>query len=119
VIKDRGRYLIARRHDHAVLGGYWEFPGGKRRPNEAIASCVRREVQEEVGIDIEVGDVIDRAIHHYAHGTVDITFLSGTLVRGEPVARGCSEIRWVTPSELWAYQFPPANHALIRRLAGA
>ena len=119
VIKDRGRYLIARRHDHVVLGGYWEFPGGKRRPDEPIETCVRREVQEDVGVDIEVGAVIDRAIHQYAHGTVDITFFSGSLVRGEPVARGCSEIRWVTPSELRAYQFPPANDALIRRLAGA
>jgi mutator protein MutT len=101
------------------LGGYWEFPGGKRRPDEPIAACVRREVHEEVGVDIAVGDVIERVIHRYSHGTVDITFVSGTLVRGEPVARGCSEIRWVTPLELRAYRFPPANDALIRRLAGA
>jgi mutator protein MutT len=119
VIEGRGRYLIARRPDHAVLGGYWEFPGGKRRPDETIAACVHREVQEEVGIDIAVGAVIERAIHQYPHGTVNITFFSGSLVRGEPVARGCSEIRWVTPSELRAYRFPPANDALIRRLAGA
>jgi mutator protein MutT len=119
VIENRGRYLIARRPDHAVLGGFWEFPGGKRRPDEPIEACVRREVREEIGVDIAVGDVIERAIHQYAHGTVDITFFSGSLVHGEPVARGCSEIRWVTRSELQAYRFPPANDALIRRLAGA
>jgi mutator protein MutT len=119
VIEDHGRYLIARRHDQVALGGYWEFPGGKRRHDETIAACVRREVQEEVGIAIAVGDVIERVIYRYSHGTVDITFVHGTLVHGEPIARSCSEIRWVAPSELRAYRFPPANDALIRRLAGA
>ncbi|MFZ5863394.1 MAG: (deoxy)nucleoside triphosphate pyrophosphohydrolase [Nitrospirota bacterium] len=118
VIENRGRYLIARRRDDAVLGGYWEFPGGKRRRDESIEDCVRREVREEMGVDIAVGEVIEHVVHHYPHGVMDITFLSGTLLRGEPVARGCAELRWVTPSELPAYRFPPANNALIRRLAG-
>ena len=116
VIEDHGRYLIARRRDDAVLGGYWEFPGGKRRPNESLEACVRREVQEELGVEIVVGELIERVVHRYPHGTVDIRFFRGTLVHGEPAARGCAEIRWVTPAELCAYRFPPANEPLIRRL---
>ncbi|MFZ5876835.1 MAG: (deoxy)nucleoside triphosphate pyrophosphohydrolase [Nitrospirota bacterium] len=119
VIVDRGRYLIARRRDDAVLGGYWEFPGGKRRPHETIAACLRREVREEVGVDIAVGEVIEHVVHQYPHGTVDITFVRGTLAQGEPAARGCAEVRWVTPSELPAHRFPSANDALIRRLSGS
>lgn len=118
MITNHGRYLIARRPDHAVLGGFWEFPGGKRRVDESIEECVRREVREEVGVEVAVGDLIERVVHRYPHGTVDITFLNATLVSGEPVARGCTEIRWVTPEDLPAYRFPPANDSVIRRLAG-
>ncbi len=118
VIEHHGRYLIARRHDHAVLGGFWEFPGGKRRVDESIEDCVRREVREEVGVEVAVGDLIERVVHPYPHGTVDITFLNATLVSGEPVARGCAEIRWVAPERLPAYRFPPANDTVIQRLAG-
>lgn len=119
VIQDRGRYLIARRRDDAVLGGYWEFPGGKLRPGESADACLRREVEEEVGVEIAVGELLERVVHRYPHGTVDIKFFRGTLLRGEPSPRSCAETRWVTASELRAYRFPPANDALIRRLSGA
>jgi mutator protein MutT len=101
-----------------VLGGFWEFPGGKRRGAESIEDCVRREVREEVGLEVAVGDLIERVVHPYPHGTVDITFLNATLVSGEPVARGCAEIRWITPEEFPAYRFPPANDTVIQRLVG-
>jgi mutator protein MutT len=116
VIEDRGRYLIARRHDDAVLGGYWEFPGGKRRADESLDACLRREVHEELGVEIVVGELIERVVHRYPHGTVDIRFFHGTLAHGAPAALGCAEIRWVTPADLHTYRFPPANEPLIRRL---
>jgi mutator protein MutT len=118
VIADHGRYLIARRRDDVVLGGYWEFPGGKRRPHESLEDCVRREVHEELGVEIVVGELIERVVHRYPHGTVDLRFFRGTLVQGEPAALGCAEIRWVTPADLHTYRFPPANEPLIRRLVG-
>ena len=117
VIEDQGRLLIARRWDDAVLGGYWEFPGGKRRPGESLIACVLREVDEEIGVAIEVGDVIERVAHRYPHGLVEISFFRGALSSGKPTARGCAEVRWVSASELSQYRFPPANQALIRRLA--
>lgn len=118
VIEERGRYLIARRPDHAVLGGYWEFPGGKRRPDESLVACLLREVDEEVGLAIEAGEVIERVTHRYPHGVVEISFFRGTITSGTPRARGCAEIRWVPAAELIQYVFPPANHALIHRLSG-
>jgi mutator protein MutT len=118
VLEDQGRLLIARRRDDAVLGGYWEFPGGKRRPGETLIACLHREVDEEIGVAIQVGEVIERVAHTYPHGPVDITFFRGVVSSGAPTARGCAEVRWVSPSELAQYRFPPANQALIRRLAG-
>jgi mutator protein MutT len=118
VIEDRGRLLIARRWDDAVLGGYWEFPGGKRRPGESLIACLLREVDEEVGVAIEVGDVIERVAHRYPHGLVEISFFRGALTSGTPQARGCAEVRWVSAFELPQYRFPPANRSLVQRLAG-
>lgn len=118
VLEDHGRLLIALRRDDAVMGGYWEFPGGKRRHGETLIACLHREVDEEIGVAIHVGDVIERVSHHYPHGLVDITFFRGVVSSGSPTARGCAEVRWVSPSELVQYRFPPANQALIRRLTG-
>lgn len=117
VIEDHGRLLIARRRDDAVLGGYWEFPGGKRRSGESLVACLLREVAEEVGVAIVVGELIERVIHHYPHGPVDISFFRCALTSGTPITRHGDEIRWVLASELPTYRFPPANQALIDRLA--
>jgi mutator protein MutT len=117
VLEDHGRLLIARRLNHAVLGGYWEFPGGKRRPREPLLACLRREVDEEIGVAIQVGDVLARVAHRYPHGRVNITFFRGVVTSGTPTPRGCAEVRWVAPSELSQYRFPPANQTLIQRLS--
>lgn len=118
VIENDGRVLIARRWDDAVLGGYWEFPGGKRRPGESLIACLHREVGEEVGVAITAGDLIERVTHRYPHGSVQISFFRAALDSGTPSARGCAEVRWVAASELPRYRFPPANQALIQRLTG-
>lgn len=116
VIEDRGRFLIARRPDHVVLGGYWEFPGGKRRLGESLTECLRREVREELGVEIDVAEPIDRVVYPYLHGTIDITFFQCSLPLGTPRPYECSEVRWVGRAELADYRFPPANEPVVRRL---
>lgn len=117
VIEDRGRFLVARRPDHAILGGYWEFPGGKRRPDESFLACLLREVREEVGIEIDGAEPLDRAVYAYPHAVVDIAFFRCRLKAGTPRPLGCAEVRWVSGAELAAYRFPPANASVIRHLA--
>ena len=117
VIEDRGRFLIARRPDHVALGGYWEFPGGKRRAGVPLLACLAREVHEEVGIEIDAAEPLDRVVYAYPHGVVDISFFQCRLKAGTPRPLGCAEVRWASGPDLAAYRFPPANASVIRRLA--
>ncbi len=111
--------LIARRPDHTVLGGYWEFPGGKIEPGEDAKACVIREYREE----LDAAVLIDRALagveHDYPHGRIR---LHPFLCRLDPdrVARlqnrQVAEHRWIRPVELRQVSYPPANHALVDAL---
>jgi mutator protein MutT len=116
LIEQDGRYLIARRRDDAALGGFWEFPGGKRKSGESLEACLQREVREEVGVEVAIVSPCDRGVHAYPHATIDISFYRCALIAGEPRALGCAELRWVAPHELAGFRFPPANTALIQRL---
>lgn len=116
LIEREGRYLIARRRDDAVLGGFWEFPGGKRRTGESLQACLVREVREELGVEVAVGELCERVVHAYPHATVALHIFRGILVSGVPRAIGCAETRWVGLPELGDYRFPPANAPIIRRL---
>ena len=60
-----GRLLIAKRHDNAHLGGLWEFPGGKREPNETFEQCLARELREELGIEVAIGELVESLTHEY------------------------------------------------------
>ncbi len=116
VIIERGRILIARRHDDAPLGGLWEFPGGKCRAQETPQECAVREAFEEVGIEV----IADRAlatIHHvYPHAELRLhPFLCRKIV-GQARPIGCQDLRWVSPDALADYSFPAANAQLIQWL---
>ena len=116
LILREGRYLIARRKADTHLGGLWEFPGGKRERGESLEACLRRELQEELGIDV-TAPVHFRVIRHgYQEKTVELHFFRCTISRGEAVALDCEEVRWVTPDELPNYEFPPADRPLLETL---
>lgn len=109
--------LIARRPDGAVLGGFWEMPGGKIEPGETPERCVVREFGEELGLTVEPGERLPAIEHHYDHAHVTLHPILCTLVRGEPRDLQVAEHRWVRPSELEQFKFPPANRPLIEHLA--
>ena len=109
--------LIARRPDETVLGGYWEFPGGKRRAEESFEQCLVREFAEELGLVIEVTSSLDSLRHDYPHGRVRLQPFLCRRVEGEAQNLGVSEHRWVAPRELSDYPFPPANDKLLAHLA--
>ena len=111
-----GKLLITQRHADAHLGGLWEFPGGKREPNETFEACLTRELQEELGIEVAVGELIESLTHAYPEKTVHLKFYRCRWKQHEPLALGCPAFRWVTAAELKDYDFPAADARLLEML---
>src|ERR1700740_1286485 len=78
------KLLIAQRYPDVHLGGLWEFPGGKRQVNESFEVCLIRELQEELGIQVVVCDLLETITHRYPDKTVQIQFFRCRLVKNEP-----------------------------------
>ncbi|MEM9213431.1 MAG: A/G-specific adenine glycosylase [Cyanobacteria bacterium P01_F01_bin.150] len=117
VIKnDKGEILIDRRRPEGLLGGMWEFPGGKVEPGESIEACIEREIQEELAIAIHVGPHLITVDHAYSHFRVTLNVHWCDYVSGEPQPLECDEIRWVKPAELNDYPFPKANEHIINAI---
>ena len=116
IIEREGRYLIAQRHRESMHGGQWEFPGGKREAGETVEECLRREVREELGVEVAVRRLEQVIRHVYDYGWVELHFFRCALTKGEPQTLGCQAIRWVLPAELAEFTFPPANRPLIETL---
>ena len=117
IIQQDGHYLIAKRKAGTHLGGFWEFPGGKREEGESLEACLRRELQEELGIEITVTEPFRVIRHEYPDKTVELHFFRCSVAGGEPQPLGCDEIRWVAPEELASVTFPPADQSVIEALA--
>jgi 8-oxo-dGTP diphosphatase len=111
-----GQLLIAQRHAKSHLGGLWEFPGGKREPGETFAQCLVREIREELGVEISVGELFEEISHVYPEKSVRLKFFICQLVRGEPQPLDCAAIRWVNKTELDDYEFPAADAQLLEKL---
>jgi mutator protein MutT len=111
-----GKLLIAQRPAKAHLGGLWEFPGGKREPNESAEQCLVREIREELGVEISVGELVETVTHAYPEKTVRLKFFLCRLVRGEPQPVECAAVKWVSREELAAHQFPEADSELLVKL---
>lgn len=118
VERDDGRILLARRLPDAHLGGLWEFPGGAVEAGETPAEALSRELVEELGVGIRVGDPITFAFHRDEQRDVVLLFHAARIVRGEPDGRQGQEVRWFARAELAALATPPADAALVRRLLG-
>ena len=115
---DRGRYLITQRRKGTHLAGLWEFPGGKRERDETLEASLRRELHEELGGRFHVGPLIETVRWAYPEKTVVLSFFECRLVWGPIEPREGQLMRWVPPPDLRRYDFPPADAALLARLAG-
>ena len=117
VVEKDGKVLITQRKYDDHLGGVWEFPGVKKRPEEDDAACVERELNEELGIQVKAGNHLQTIRYSYPDRRLELRFYSCTLVGGEPRAVEVQDFRWVQPAELIYYQFPKADRDLVERLA--
>jgi len=110
---DEGTYLIAKRPLDGMLGGLWEFPGGKKEPGETIQDCVVRELREELGTHVTTHKKLAEIDHAYSHFTITMHAYLCKIQSGMPEKRHHDELRWVTAAEMDSYSFPKANKVLI------
>jgi A/G-specific adenine glycosylase len=113
---EQHQILIDQRKQSGLLGGLWEFPGGKIEAGETVSDCIIREIREELGIEIAVGDHLITIDHAYSHFKVRLVVHHCQHLRGEPQAIECDAIRWVTLEEIDQYPFPKANTQIIEAL---
>lgn len=111
-----GKLLVTQRYPDAHLGGLWEFPGGKREPDETFEQCLVRELEEELDVKISVGELIESLTHVYPEKAVNLRFYRCRLLEGEPRPLGCSALEWIGTDELGQLQFPAADARLLDRL---
>ena len=110
------KLLITQRHADAHLGGLWEFPGGKREPGETFEACLIRELREELGIEIIVGEILESLTHDYPEKSVHLKFFCCRWQSGEPQTLGCVDFKWIGSAELDHYSFPAADARLLQVL---
>ena len=116
VVEKDGRYMICRRGPGRRLAGVWEFPGGKLEAGETPEQGLARELYEELGIETEIGDILDARLESEFHEFI-ILYYRARIAKGEPGLTEHSEIRYVLPEELLQYEFSTADAQAAERLA--
>ena len=117
IVIQSNRVLICRRKKNDSFGGYWELPGGKCEKGETPENCVRRELREELDIEVTPVTPLDVIEHRYSATTVQLNPFLCRLDAGDAKPLCASELQWVSPAALREYRFPPANAPLIQMLA--
>jgi A/G-specific adenine glycosylase len=119
VISRDEQVLIACRPPRGLLGGLWEFPGGKQQDGEDLPTCLRREICEELGVDIEVGPALGVYQHTYTHFRVTLYAFWCTLLQGEPRPIQVVDVRWVSPVELSQYPMGKIDRTISQTLVSS
>jgi A/G-specific adenine glycosylase len=116
VVENDGLLLITRRPTDGLLGGLWEFPGGKIKAGETAGEACAREILEETGLTVEVGDRIARVKHAYTHFKVELEVFRCRYRGGDVVLDGPADYRWIALGDIGEYPLPKASHKILPHL---
>jgi len=116
VIQKNGQVLIAQRPAQGLLGGMWEFPGGKIEAGESLQDGLRREICEELGISVMVGELLGVFKHAYTHFRVTLHAFYCQALEGEPTALQVADWRWVSVSQLKNFPMGKIDRQIARKL---
>ena len=117
ILEKDDKILIAqRKSENDLFGGLWEFPGGKIERDETPEECMARELNEELNIEVEVGELVTSNKHKYSHGIFELLAYKVKHISGKFILNDHDEIKWVTIYELSNFEFPPADIPIINYL---
>ena len=115
LIKDK-KVLIAKRKADDRQANKWEFPGGTVEKDETPQTCLKREMQEEFGIEVSVGTFLGDSTYHYDHGSIKLLAYRTHWVSGKIALKDHADYRWVTSTQLSEYDFAPADIPFVEKL---
>ena len=119
IIIRNGNVLICRRAPGEKLAGFWEFPGGKLEEGESLKECIERELLEELGVESQAGEILERSVYTYPHGRFELVGILTGLWGSDIRLKVHDEIRWVPLEVLLSFKLSPADvplaEAVIKR----
>lgn len=115
-IRRDGKILVGKRPENHSLAGQWEFPGGKIESGESPEVALARELNEELGIDAQIGELKIACTHSYGDVGILILFFEVLYWKGEPKAQHHVEIEWIEPLDLGKKDIPEANRLMLDRI---
>ena len=116
LIWDKDKFMICQRPAHKARGLLWEFVGGKVEPGETKKQALIRECREELAITLSVGELFMEVTHKYPDVTIHLTLFNATIAEGIPQKLEHNAIEWITPSEISAYDFCPADQEILSEI---
>ena len=116
LITESDRVLVTQRKETSPRGLLWEFPGGKVREEEDPREALRRELKEELDIDVAVEAIFDVVYHLYPDGPILLLVYRCRITRGLPRLIGCRDLQWIHPKRLRQLEMPAADEPVRKRL---
>lgn len=116
IVNSDNKLLIALRPEKSMLGGLWEFPGGKKEKHETLEETVTRELKEELGVEVQVYSKFRDLKHTYSHFKITLHAYWCRITGGKPIPKSSQELRWVSLDEIDEHPFPKANKTLVLEL---
>jgi A/G-specific adenine glycosylase len=116
IVQKDGKFLITRRKNSGLLGGLWEFPGGKIQKDETPEQACEREIYEEAMIHVEISQHLKQIKHAYTHFRIIMDIFLCEYVSGQVNLKSSTDYRWINISDIDKYPFPAANHKFITLL---
>ena len=113
LVWDNGKFMICQRPAYKARPLLWEFVGGKVEPGETKEQALIRECQEELAINLSVGEVFMDVVHEYPDITIRLTLFNATIAEGIPQKLEHNDIQWITPAEIPNYNFCPADEEIL------